>query len=171
MNMNPGSRVLPTHLTVTFRLSLTDVTDVFVIQMLTFQKPPTNCCEWLRTFFDTRYVKETLMVAFKQGPNNRRLRVIMLVIVMCVIIGPIYGEYILWFDIHLSQYSAHVVVNISLPLCKEHLWLIDVILHLWEIVLCPFEDRLLNLTALLLFAVIRKKQIIKSQNLHDPFNQ
>ncbi|CAB3250819.1 unnamed protein product [Arctia plantaginis] len=55
-------------------------------------KPPTNCCEWLRTFFDVRYVKETLMVAFKRGPNNRRLRVIMLVAVMCVIIGPIYGE-------------------------------------------------------------------------------
>ncbi|RVE53552.1 hypothetical protein evm_001693 [Chilo suppressalis] len=55
-------------------------------------KKPKNCCEWLRMFFDIRFVKETLTVAFKHGPNNRRLRVIMLVIVLCVVIGPIYGE-------------------------------------------------------------------------------
>ncbi|OWR41557.1 adenylate cyclase [Danaus plexippus plexippus] len=41
-------------------------------------KPSNNCCEWLRDFFDMRYVKDTMMVAFKRGPNNRRLRVIML---------------------------------------------------------------------------------------------
>ncbi|KPJ08369.1 Solute carrier family 46 member 3 [Papilio machaon] len=56
-------------------------------------KPTNNCCEWLRDFFDIRYVKDTIMVAFKRGPNNRRLRVIMLVVVLCVVIGPIYGEH------------------------------------------------------------------------------
>ncbi|KAH9639369.1 hypothetical protein HF086_002058 [Spodoptera exigua] len=80
-------------------------------------KPAANLCEWLRNFFDTRYVKETVMVTFKQGPNNRRLRVTMLVIVMCVIIGPIYGEmsvmYLFtryrfnWNEVDFSMFSTY----------------------------------------------------------------
>lgn len=61
-------------------------------ELYRFQKSSKNCCEWLRAFFDISLVKETLMVAFKRGPNNRRLRVIMLVVVLCVVIGPIYGK-------------------------------------------------------------------------------
>ncbi|KAL0881785.1 hypothetical protein ABMA27_001566 [Loxostege sticticalis] len=82
-------------------------------------KPAKNCCEWLRDFFDTRYVKETLMVAFKQGPNNRRLRVIMLVVVLCVVIGPIYGEmsvmYLFtryrfnWNEVDFSMFSTYAM--------------------------------------------------------------
>ncbi|KAL4707320.1 hypothetical protein ACJJTC_019858 [Scirpophaga incertulas] len=82
-------------------------------------KKPKNCCEWLRDFFDTRYVKETIMVAFKRGPNNRRLRVIMLVVVMCVVIGPIYGEmsvmYLFtryrfnWNEVDFSMFSTYAM--------------------------------------------------------------
>ncbi|KAM3966882.1 putative peptidoglycan muropeptide transporter SLC46 [Aphomia sociella] len=78
-----------------------------------------GCCEWLRMFFDIRYVKETLTVAFKQGPNNRRLRVIMLVIVLCVVIGPIYGEmsvmYLFtryrfnWNEVDFSMFSTYAM--------------------------------------------------------------
>ncbi|XP_037296821.1 solute carrier family 46 member 3 [Manduca sexta] len=82
-------------------------------------EPAKNCCDWLRNFFDTRYVKETLMVAFKHGPNNRRLRVIMLVVVLCVIIGPIYGEmsvmYLFtryrfnWNEVDFSMFSTYAM--------------------------------------------------------------
>ncbi|CAG9787165.1 unnamed protein product [Diatraea saccharalis] len=81
------------------------------------KKSPRNCCEWLRMFFDLRYVKETMMVAFKPGPNNRRLRVIMLVVVLCVVIGPIYGEmsvmYLFtryrfnWNEVDFSMFSTY----------------------------------------------------------------
>ncbi|XP_031763048.2 solute carrier family 46 member 3-like isoform X2 [Galleria mellonella] len=79
----------------------------------------TSCCQWLKVFFDVRYVKETLMVAFKQGPNNRRLRVIMLVVVLCVVIGPIYGEmsvmYLFtryrfnWNEVDFSMFSTYAM--------------------------------------------------------------
>ncbi|XP_045449252.1 solute carrier family 46 member 3-like [Melitaea cinxia] len=82
-------------------------------------KKTSNCCEWLRDFFDTRYVKDTLMVAFKRGPNNRRLRVIMLVVVLCVVIGPIYGElsvmYLFtryrfnWNEVDFSMFSTYAM--------------------------------------------------------------
>ncbi|KAJ0177869.1 hypothetical protein K1T71_006742 [Dendrolimus kikuchii] len=82
-------------------------------------KSATNCCGWMKDFFDTRYVKETLMVAFKSGPNNRRLRVIMLVVVLCVIIGPIYGEmsvvYLFtrfrfnWNEVDFSMFSTYAM--------------------------------------------------------------
>lgn len=82
-------------------------------------KPAANCCEWMRDFFDMRYVKETLTVAFKPGPNNRRLRVIMLIVAMCVIIGPIYGEisvmYLFtryrfnWNEVDFSMFSTYAM--------------------------------------------------------------
>ncbi|CAH2266094.1 solute carrier family 46 member 3-like [Pararge aegeria] len=82
-------------------------------------KKTNGCCEWLRDFFDTRYVKDTLMVAFKTGPNNRRLRVIMLVVVLCVVIGPIYGEmsvmYLFtryrfnWNEVDFSMFSTYAM--------------------------------------------------------------
>ncbi|XP_072950037.1 lysosomal proton-coupled steroid conjugate and bile acid symporter SLC46A3-like [Epargyreus clarus] len=86
---------------------------------VSIEKKPQGCCEWLRDFFDTRYVKETLMVAFKPGPNNRRLRVIMLVVVLCVVIGPIYGEmsvmYLFtryrfnWNEVDFSMFSTYAM--------------------------------------------------------------
>ncbi|XP_049870991.1 solute carrier family 46 member 3-like [Pectinophora gossypiella] len=82
-------------------------------------KKTEGCFEWLRDFFDTRYVKETLMVAFKRGPNNRRLRVIMLIVVLCVVIGPIYGEmsvmYLFtryrfnWNEVDFSMFSTYAM--------------------------------------------------------------
>ncbi|CAH2040645.1 unnamed protein product, partial [Iphiclides podalirius] len=82
-------------------------------------KPSKNCCAWLKDFFDIRYVKDTMTVAFKKGPNNRRLRVIMLVIVLCVVIGPIYGEmsvmYLFtryrfnWNEVDFSMFSTYAM--------------------------------------------------------------
>lgn len=46
-------------------------------------------------FFDKKHVIETFKVAFKNGPNQRRLRVITLMIVVMVVIGPLHGLFIL----------------------------------------------------------------------------
>lgn len=43
-------------------------------------------------FFDKEHVQETFRVAFKKGERQRRLRVIMLMIVVMVVIGPLHGE-------------------------------------------------------------------------------
>lgn len=42
-------------------------------------------------FFDREHVIETIKVAFKNGPNQRRMRVIMLMVVVMVVIGPLHG--------------------------------------------------------------------------------
>jgi MFS transporter, PCFT/HCP family, solute carrier family 46, member 3 len=49
----------------------------------------------VRNFFDINHVKDTFRVAFKKGEGNRRMRVAMLMIVVCVVIGPMHGEFIL----------------------------------------------------------------------------
>lgn len=46
----------------------------------------------LADFFDKEHVVETFRVAFKSGARQRRLRVIMLIIVVMVVDGPLYGE-------------------------------------------------------------------------------
>ncbi|KAL4704089.1 hypothetical protein ACJJTC_004435 [Scirpophaga incertulas] len=47
---------------------------------------------WVCSFFDARHVRETLTVAFRSGPRRRRLRVSLLIVVVCVIFGPLHGE-------------------------------------------------------------------------------
>lgn len=49
----------------------------------------------LADFFDRKHVVETFEVAFKKGHNQRRKRVIMLMIVVMVVIGPMHGKLIL----------------------------------------------------------------------------
>lgn len=48
---------------------------------------------FLRDFFDVRHIAETFRVAFKTGERNRRSRVIMLMLVVMVVIGPLHGTY------------------------------------------------------------------------------
>lgn len=43
-------------------------------------------------FFSLRHIEETFRVAFKKGANNRQKRVIVLMIIIMVVIGPLYGE-------------------------------------------------------------------------------
>ncbi|KAG6460450.1 hypothetical protein O3G_MSEX011987 [Manduca sexta] len=47
---------------------------------------------FFRTFFDLTNVKDTLRVVFKKAPNNRRIRLCILLAVVAVLFGPIYGE-------------------------------------------------------------------------------
>lgn len=51
-------------------------------------------------FFDLDHVMETFKVAFKNGAKQRRLRVIMLIIVVMVVDGPLHGKYL--FQIYIK---------------------------------------------------------------------
>lgn len=46
----------------------------------------------LEDFFNKEHVVETFRVAFKKGHNQRRTRVIMLMVVVMVVIGPLHGN-------------------------------------------------------------------------------
>lgn len=72
-------------------------------------------------FFDKKHVVETFKVALKCGANQRRLRVIMLMISLMVVIGPIYGEMSVvymftrykfkWSEIEFSLFSTYGTVT------------------------------------------------------------
>ena len=47
---------------------------------------------FLRQFFDVSLVVDTFGVAVKKGPGNRRLLICLLLIVMCVVYGPMAGK-------------------------------------------------------------------------------
>lgn len=72
-------------------------------------------------FFDTKHVVETFKVALKSGANQRRLRIIMLMISLMVAIGPVFGEmsvlYLFtrykfkWSEIEFSIFSTYGTVT------------------------------------------------------------
>ncbi|OWR45014.1 putative adenylate cyclase [Danaus plexippus plexippus] len=48
---------------------------------------------FLKSFFDIKHVKDTFAVAFKKGPNNRRMKSILVLACVVFIYGPAYGEH------------------------------------------------------------------------------
>ncbi|XKL67101.1 hypothetical protein PGB90_010521 [Kerria lacca] len=56
---------------------------------LTKEKERKKC--FLKKFFDLRHIKEAFHVAFKDDGHSRRLRIIMLMVVMIVVMGPLHG--------------------------------------------------------------------------------
>lgn len=72
-------------------------------------------------FFDKEHVMETFRVAFKTGENRRRMKVIMLMIVVMVVIGPMHGEmsviYLFtryrlnWDEVEFSLFSTYAMVT------------------------------------------------------------
>ncbi|CAB3244236.1 unnamed protein product [Arctia plantaginis] len=51
-----------------------------------------GCCHLMRIFFNFTNVKETIRVIVRNAPNNRRLRLCVLLLVVTVIFGPMQGE-------------------------------------------------------------------------------
>lgn len=49
-------------------------------------------CALVRDFFDVRHLVDTFKVAFKQGENNRKMKVLLLMLVVMVVIGPMHGK-------------------------------------------------------------------------------
>lgn len=47
---------------------------------------------FLKSFFDLKHAKDTVTVAFKKGPNQRRLKAIMVLAGIVFVDGPAYGK-------------------------------------------------------------------------------
>lgn len=89
----------------------------------------------LADFFDKAHVVETFRVAFKNGARQRRLRVIMLIIVVMVVDGPLHGKwmsrrrvcgvYVNLFEFscveraHIEQ-SKHEMISTLAVKCLDH---------------------------------------------------
>ncbi|XP_073951253.1 proton-coupled folate transporter-like isoform X2 [Choristoneura fumiferana] len=85
------------------------------------KKRTKGCMGHVSEFFDVKLVKETFRVVFKKGAGNRRLRVSLLLIVVCVIFGPLHGEFTVmylfvryrfnWNEVQYSIWSTYSVVT------------------------------------------------------------
>lgn len=65
-------------------------------------------CWFVRDLFDIRHISETFKVTFKKGKNNRKMRVIMLMIACMVIIGPMHGKSSsIWLPVYSSKPNYH----------------------------------------------------------------
>lgn len=56
------------------------------------ERKRTSLCAFVLDFFRLKHIEETFRVAFKKGANNRQKRVIVLMVIVMVVIGPLYGE-------------------------------------------------------------------------------
>lgn len=52
---------------------------------------PGICLSNVKEFFDLKHIKNAFKVTFKKGNDNRRLRIIMMMLVLMVIMGPMTG--------------------------------------------------------------------------------
>lgn len=52
-----------------------------------------SLCASILDFFAFKHIEETFRVAFKQGRNNRQKRVLVLMVIVMVVIGPLYGKF------------------------------------------------------------------------------
>ncbi|XP_060524702.1 probable peptidoglycan muropeptide transporter SLC46 isoform X2 [Cylas formicarius] len=78
-------------------------------------------CAFLADFFDVRHILETFKVAFKEGPNNRKVKVMLLMLVVMVVIGPMHGEmnvsYLFtryrfnWDEVDYSIFSTYSMIT------------------------------------------------------------
>jgi len=48
-------------------------------------------CADVKEFFDLKHIKNAFGVTFKRGDDNRRLRIVMMMIVLMLIMGPMTG--------------------------------------------------------------------------------
>ncbi|XP_072940639.1 proton-coupled folate transporter-like [Epargyreus clarus] len=108
------------------------------------EKKREGCIGFVVEFFDFSLVMETFRVAFRKGSNNRRLRVCLLLIVVCVVFGPMQGEYTVlylfaryrfnWDEVKFSIWSTYSIVTnlfgtaFSMSLFSKHMKLDDTIL-------------------------------------------
>lgn len=53
----------------------------------------TSCLDFIKDFFSLSHIKEAVRVTFKEGEHNRRLRIISLMVVIIVVMGPLHGSY------------------------------------------------------------------------------
>ncbi|KAL4120330.1 hypothetical protein QTP88_013046 [Uroleucon formosanum] len=87
------------------------------------KEPPksTSCFYLIEDFFSLSNIKEAIRVTFKEGQHNRRLRIISLLVVVIVVMGPLYGEMSMmymftrlkfnWNEIDFSLFSTYAMVT------------------------------------------------------------
>lgn len=56
----------------------------------------------IRDFFDLKHLTNAFRVTFKKDTDNRRLRIIMMMIVLMLIMGPLTGEQIILLYIYIQ---------------------------------------------------------------------
>ncbi|CAH2075032.1 unnamed protein product, partial [Iphiclides podalirius] len=103
-----------------------------------------GCVSFIFEFFDFKLVMETFKVAFRKGSDNRRLRVCLLLIVVCVVFGPSQGEFSVlylftryrfnWDEVQYSMWMTYCIVTnligtvFSISLFSNYLKLDDTLL-------------------------------------------
>lgn len=80
-----------------------------------------SLCGAIVDFFAFKHIKETFRVAFKKGQNNRQKRVMVLMVVVMVVIGPLYGEMAVmylymryryhWNEVMFSMFTTFAMVT------------------------------------------------------------
>lgn len=60
----------------------------------------------LKKFFDLHHIKEAFAVAFKDDGHSRRLRIVLLMVVVVVVMGPMHGK-LVKENIDLKLFSKH----------------------------------------------------------------
>lgn len=80
-------------------------------------------------FFDKKHIVNTFQVVFKKGENQRRKRVLVLLTVLMVVIGPVFGEMAVmylftrfrfnWSEVDYSIFSTFGMLThlIGMKLC------------------------------------------------------
>ncbi|XP_034250422.1 proton-coupled folate transporter-like isoform X2 [Thrips palmi] len=82
--------------------------------------PPHGVLGFLKDFFDVRRLLETVRVVFKKGENNRLVKVVLLMLVVMMVIGPMHGEHTVlylflrlrfnWDELNFSFFETYTVV-------------------------------------------------------------
>ncbi|XP_050538920.1 solute carrier family 46 member 3-like [Daktulosphaira vitifoliae] len=82
-----------------------------------------SCIYLVKDFFNVGHIKEAIRIVFKGGQHNRRLRIILLMVVVIVANGPIYGEmsvmYLFtrvrfnWDEVDYSLFSTYSMITNS----------------------------------------------------------
>lgn len=81
---------------------------------------PTVKKSFLADFFDLNHIKETFSVAFRKGPRQRRAKILALMAVIIIAVGPQHGEMSLfylftrykfnWSEVEFSIFATYSVV-------------------------------------------------------------
>lgn len=68
---------------------------IFILKEVPF-KPTTNQSavkkSFLADFFDLNHIRETFLVAFRSGARHRRIKILALMAVVIIVVGPQHGN-------------------------------------------------------------------------------
>lgn len=73
-----------------------------------------SVCAYILDFFSLRHIEETFRVAFKKGANNRQKRVIVLMVIVMVVIGPLYGKFCEFIKFFKYIFYKYLLVPFSI---------------------------------------------------------